>query len=154
MQTHAKTGQPQKTDFSVLGGTFTIRNGILSNNDMEMQSPLLRVGGKGTVDLPKQTVDYRIEPKVVASLQGQGGKGNLGGVTVPILIQGPWNNLSYKPDVAGMVNNLGKNAPNLNDLKKMIPGQGTSPSAQNPGTAQAPSPPNNPAGALKGLFGK
>lgn len=155
--TGAKSDQ-QKTDFAELGGTFTIRNGILTNNDMALQSPLLRVAGKGTVDLPKQMVDYRIEPKMVASLQGQGGKGNLGGVTVPIVVQGPWDNLSYHPDLAGMAGNLGKNAPNLNDLKKMIPGQGTSPSAQQPGTAQAPSPPNsgadNPVGALKGLLGK
>ena len=156
--TGAQGGQ-QKTDFSELGGTFTVRNGILTNNDMDMKSPLLRVSGKGTVDLPKQTVDYRIEPKMVASLEGQGGKTGLGGVTVPVVVQGPWDNLSYRPDLAGMVGNLGKNPPtSLKDLKGLLPGQSSGSSAQQPGTAQAPSPTQNPAqnplGALKGLLGK
>ena len=145
----------QKTDFSEMGGTFTIKNGILTNNDMTMQSPLLRVSGKGTVDLPKQRVDYRVEPTMVASLQGQGGKSDLGGITVPVLIQGPWDNLSYRPDLSAMVPNIGKNVPKLKDLKNLIPGQaGTSSSAQQPGTAQAPSQSQNPVNTLKNLFGK
>ncbi len=142
----------QKTDFSELGGTFTIKNGILTNNDMAMQSPLLRVTGKGTVDMPKQSVDYRIEPKAVASLQGQGGKSDLGGIGVPVLVQGPWDNLSYRPDLTAMVPNIGKNVPNL---KGLLPGQGGAPSsAQQPGTAQAPPEGQNPVNTLKNLFGK
>ena len=141
----------QKTDFSELGGTFTIKNGILTNTDMAMESPLLRVTGKGTVDIPKQSVDYRVDPKMVASLQGQGGKSNLGGIGVPVLIQGPWDNLSYRPDLTALVPNLGKNVPNL---KNLLPGQGTSPSAQQPGTAQAPAQTQNPVNQLKSLFGK
>jgi AsmA protein len=148
--TGGQAGQ-KKTDFSELGGTFTIKNGILTNNDMAMESPLLRVTGKGTVDIPKQSVDYRVDPKVVASLQGQGGKSDLGGIGVPVLIQGPWDNLSYRPDLTAMVPNIGKNVPNL---KNLIPGQGTSPSAQQPGTAQAPAPNSNPVNQLKSLFGK
>lgn len=141
----------QKTDFSEMGGTFTIKNGILTNNDMAMQSPLLRVTGKGTVDMPKQTVDYRVDPKAVASLQGQGGKGNVGGIGVAVLVQGPWDNLSYRPDLASMVPNIGKNVPNL---KGLLPGQnsGSSPGSQvaQPPTGQSQSPTDT----LKGLFGK
>lgn len=110
----AFTGGPastEKTDFAELGGTFTIAKGILTNNDLALKSPLLRVEGKGTVDLPQRTVNYRIDPKVVASLEGQGG-GNAAGVVVPILVTGPWDNLSYRPDLEALlkqnVQNVGK----------------------------------------------
>ena len=37
----------QKTDFAELSGTFNIVRGVLTNNDLALLSPLLRVGGKG-----------------------------------------------------------------------------------------------------------
>ena len=58
-----EAGQTRKTDFAELGGTFTVKQGILANDDMHLQAPALRIGGRGTVDLPKRTLDYRIEPK-------------------------------------------------------------------------------------------
>lgn len=96
-------GSAQKTDFAELGGTFTITNGILSNKDLALKSPLLRVEGAGTVELPPRTVHYRIEPKAVASLQGQGGKSDVGGISVPVIVEGPWENLSFRPDLEAMV---------------------------------------------------
>jgi AsmA protein len=93
----------RKTDFARLAGTYTLDKGILSNRDAEMQAPLLRVGGQGTVDLPARRVDYRIEPKAVANLEGQGGQTGLSGVMVPVLVQGPWDNLSFRPDLEGTV---------------------------------------------------
>ncbi|MGE5477303.1 MAG: AsmA family protein [Bacteroidales bacterium] len=96
-------GAAQKTDFAELGGTFTIANGIVSNKDLALKSPLLRVEGAGTVELPPRTVHYRVEPKAVASLQGQGGRSDLGGVTVPVIVEGPWENLSFRPDLEAMV---------------------------------------------------
>lgn len=111
----------EKTDFAELGGTFTIAKGILSNNDLALKSPLLRVEGKGTVDLPQRSVNYRIDPKVVASLEGQGG-GNAAGIVVPILVTGPWDNLSYRPDLEALlkqnVQNVGK------AVESLIPGTG------------------------------
>ncbi|MBI3445907.1 MAG: AsmA family protein [Magnetospirillum sp.] len=116
----------EKTDFAELGGTFTIAKGILTNNDLALKSPLLRVEGKGIVDLPQRSVNYRIEPKVVASLEGQGG-GNAAGLVVPVLVSGPWDNLSYRPDLEALlkqnVQNVGK------AVQGLIPGAGGSPSS-------------------------
>ncbi len=105
----AGSGEAQKTDFAELSGTFRIANGILRNNDLKLLSPLLRVNGSGTVDLPRRTLDYRIEPKAVASLQGQGGQQDLGGLMVPVVISGPWDRLSYRPDLSGAVKALARN---------------------------------------------
>ena len=99
----AGTGGTQKTDFAELGGTFTVVNGIVNNQDLALKSPLLRVEGKGSAELPPRTVHYRVEPKAVASLEGQGGKADLGGIQVPVIIEGRWDNLSYRPDLEAML---------------------------------------------------
>lgn len=136
----------QKTDFAELSGTFNIVRGVLSNNDLTLLSPLLRVGGKGTVNMPDRTVNYRIEPKVVASTKGQGGSADTSGIKVPVIVSGPWDNLSYKPDLAGMIDGIAKDPKKaLEGLKKLIPGQGGS-----GGGSVIPKPED----ALKKLFGR
>ena len=97
----ASAGTPHKTDFTEITGTFTITNGILDNQDLQLLSPLLRVAGAGTVELPPRTVNYRITPKLVASGEGQGGQTQAAGVSVPVIVSGPWSDLSFKPDLAG-----------------------------------------------------
>lgn len=104
--TDSSAGKAQQTDFSELTATFAIRKGVVSNKDLKMLSPLFRVTGAGTVDMPKRTVDYRVEPKAVASKTGQGGKDDIAGVAVPVLITGPWHDVQYAPDLAGMAKDL------------------------------------------------
>ena len=96
------TGGVQKTDFAELSGTAVIRNGIVTNNDLALKSPLLRVTGAGTVDLPRRTVTYRLDPKLAATLQGQGGAGNVGGLDVPVIVEGRWDALSFRPDLEAL----------------------------------------------------
>lgn len=100
-----ESGGAQSTDFSELGGTFTITNGVLTNNDLKMLSPLVRITGKGTVSMPPQTLNYRVEPKLAATLEGQGGTGDVKGIEVPIVISGPWSNPSFTPDLAAIISN-------------------------------------------------
>jgi AsmA protein len=138
----------QKTDFAELSGTFKIVNGILLNDDLTLLSPLLRVGGKGTVDMPNRSVNYRIEPKIVASTKGQGGSADSSGIKVPVVVSGPWDNLSYKPDLAGVIDGIVKDPKKaLEGLKNLIPGQGGS-----GGGAGSALP--KPEDALKKLFGR
>jgi AsmA protein len=92
-------GDQRKTDFAELSGTFKVRNGILKNDDLWLQAPVLRVAGSGQVDLPERTVDYRIEPKAAQTLKGQGGEREVAGLLVPVIVRGPWNDLSFTPDV-------------------------------------------------------
>ena len=94
----AETGDQQQTDFSSLSGTFAISNGRADNNDFSMLSPLLRVGGRGYVDLAGQALDYRMRPRLVASIEGQGGANDLQGVEIPVRIRGGFNNVSVGVD--------------------------------------------------------
>ena len=143
----ASARETQKTDFVELAGTYTITNGIVKNDDLFLKSPLLRVEGKGTANMPNRTVDYRVTPKVVASVEGQGGASQAAGLSVPVVITGPWDNLSFAPDLSGAVEEIAKDpASALDKIKNIIPGIGGSDSSST--TSE------NPLDGLKKLFGK
>lgn len=166
----------QQTDFSELSGTFKINKGIVSNSDLFMASPLFRVTGKGTADMPKRTVDFRVNPKAVADARGQGGDTAITGIAVPVLITGPWHDVQFAPDLAGILTNLGsaplEGAAKVAEgavgaikgvaeggakgigglLKDVTKGVGGSEPAKD--TAPKSEPDANPIKQLKGLFGK
>ena len=144
-----KAQATQKTDFAELGGTYVIKRGILTNNDLLLKSPLMRLSGKGTVTLPKRRVDYRLEPKLVASTKGQGGAAGAGGISVPVIVSGPWHNISYKPDLAGVIGGLAKDPTKaLKSLESLIPGK--SGAAGSESKLAVP----DAKKLLKGLFGR
>jgi len=82
----------KKTDFSAMSLSAQIRNGVLTSDDLDMQTPLLRVSGKGSVDLVKETLNYLVNAKLVTTLKGQqaGTADELSGLKIPLLISGPW----------------------------------------------------------------
>ncbi len=157
------TSGAQKTDFAELSGTFKITRGILRNDDLVLLNPLLRVNGAGTADLPKRTVKYRIEPKAVGSLEGQGGEAALKGIAVPVIVEGPWHDLTYRPDLAAVIGGgLGKVTESPKDalkgakdagetLLKGLTGQGGGEEAPEAGGAKEDQP--NPVDSLKKLLG-
>ena len=101
----AASNEPERTDFSSLGGSAKITNGVIDNRDFSMQSPLLRAKGAGTADLVKEQLDYEVEVAIVGTLQGQGGKEleQLKGVNIPVKVTGPFSKPSYKPDLSAVV---------------------------------------------------
>jgi AsmA protein len=119
---------------------------------MALKSPLIRVEGRGTSDLPRRTVDYRITPKVVGSIEGQGGR-DASGVMVPVLVSGTWDNISYKPDLAGIISDVAKDPSKaLEGVRGLIPG--AKPSGQAPSSTAPASPVPSPQDALKKLLGR
>lgn len=92
-----------KTDFSLLSGSFAITDGLADTRDVHMIGPLLRMTAQGTIDLPARTLDVRTEPKLVASLEGQGATGDVvPGLTIPLLVQGPWEKPKITPDLSAI----------------------------------------------------
>ncbi|EOB3568846.1 AsmA family protein [Vibrio vulnificus] len=88
----------QKTDFSSMMATLTLNKGKVTTNNMHMQSPLLRIRGKGEANYINQTVDFTVSTSIVGSLEGQGGKDidELRDVTIPINISGSWADPKFK----------------------------------------------------------
>ena len=95
----------QSTDFSALTASFTFKNGIASNNDLNMLSPLLRLSGAGTINLPQMTINYKATPKLIAKLKGQGGPVDADGIPIPIIIEGKLSQPRIYPDIPGILEN-------------------------------------------------
>lgn len=99
--TETKTGSAaEKTDFSELTASFTVKNGVAHSDDLDLKSPLVRVGGAGQVDLAAGTLDYTVRASVVGTLKGQDGReiNELRGVTVPVKLSGPFEKVAYTID--------------------------------------------------------
>ncbi len=64
-------GEPRRTDFAEAGGSFTIEDGVLANEDFALRAPVLRVTGAGTVDLGAQTLVYRLLPQLASTSKGR-----------------------------------------------------------------------------------
>jgi AsmA protein len=105
-----KQEQPNQTDFALMRGSAKVTNGLVKNDDLFMQSPLLRIAGAGEVSLPQETVDYTLTTKFVGSLEGQGGKGDeeLKGVSVPVHVGGTFSKLTYAPDLGAVAKDAAK----------------------------------------------
>jgi AsmA protein len=95
-------GEERATDFAELSGSFNVRNGVLTNDDLWLQAPVLRVAGRGEVNLPARTLDYRLDPKAAKTLEGQGGSRDVAGLLVPVIIKGPWDDPTIAPDLSGV----------------------------------------------------
>ncbi len=92
--------QSQKTDFSELTASFVIRNGVAHSDDLNLKSPLLRVGGAGDIDIGNSRIDYLAKASLVGTATGQGGRerAELHGITVPVRVVGPFDALKYEVD--------------------------------------------------------
>lgn len=100
----------EKTDFSELSASFTIKNGVAHNEDLDVKAPLFRIGGAGDIDIGKSTINYVAKASVVASAQGQGGKEleQLAGVTIPVRLSGPLDGMKYQVDYRAAASDLAK----------------------------------------------
>ncbi|QDL56320.1 AsmA family protein [Rhodoferax aquaticus] len=104
----AKAGE--KTDFSELSASFKIASGVAHNEDLAMKSPFIRLSGAGDIDVGLGQMNYLAKATVVGSAEGQGGKdvSQLKGLTVPVRVSGPFEQLSYKLEFGSMVSDLAK----------------------------------------------
>lgn len=97
-----RQGPGAKTAFSDLGGSFTIANGIIETNNLQMTSPLLKVAAAGKVDIAQSTIDILANPEIVAGPEGKSGANDLAGLTVPVRIEGQLDSPKIKPEIKGM----------------------------------------------------
>ncbi len=89
----APANETLKTDFSSLTISGVIRKGVFSSDDLDLQAPLLRVGGEGSANLNSEMVDYLVNAKLVGTIEGQQGDSadQLAGLEIPVRIKGPFS---------------------------------------------------------------
>lgn len=114
-----QSSEAKKTDFSDMGGTFTIAQGLISNNDFMMRAPLLRVTGAGTINLPLYAINYRVTPKIVDTAKGQGG-GDKIGLPIPLIVEGSLDNPTIMPDLASIVDEALKSPEAIKETVKDV----------------------------------
>lgn len=100
----------QKTDFSELTASFTIKNGVAHNEDLDVKAPLFRIGGAGDIDVGKSAINYVAKASVVATTKGQGGRDidQLAGLTIPVRLTGPLDAMKYEVDYKAVAGDLAK----------------------------------------------
>ncbi|WP_207260391.1 AsmA family protein [Desulfovibrio sp. Huiquan2017] len=97
------------TRFGSIAGTATVKDGIVSNKDLEVKAPGLRADGHGAFSLVTRKIDYMVKAKLVPTGEGQGGKssGELFGIMVPIHVTGTIDEPHYWVSVQEYAKALG-----------------------------------------------
>jgi len=98
------------TDFAEASASATISNGIATNKDLSIKAPLFRLEGNGTVNIPDARLDYSTRVAIVETSHGQDGAelSKLRGLTIPLRISGPFDQLSYRIDMAALAAEIAK----------------------------------------------
>jgi AsmA protein len=133
-----KPAQKPRTDFAELKIPFTANKGLVTVPGASLVSPLLRLSTRGKTDLVKEDLDFRVEPKLVATLKGQGDTKERSGVLVPLLITGTYAEPKIRPDLKAMI---GGKLPDEEGIKKLIKGDDSGKSTE-----------DKAKGLIKGLF--
>jgi len=99
-----------ETKFTELNASFAIKNGVATNNDLDVKAPLVRITGAGNIDIGNSRMDYVAKAAVVATTKGQGGAdlSRLSGVTVPVKLTGPFADLKYQVDYGAVAADVAK----------------------------------------------
>ncbi len=98
-----QAGAQAKTDFSEFVASLKITDGVARNDDLSAKTPLLRLGGAGTIYIAEDRLDYTVKATVVPTLEGQGGPEleQLKGLTIPVRLSGPYSQIGWKLDFGG-----------------------------------------------------
>ena len=98
----AQPAERPQTDFTELDIPFSLTNGVFQTDASNMKSPLLRLLANGQADLVQESLDFRITPKFVATLVGQGDTEDRRGLMVPVLVSGSFDKPQFQPDLKSM----------------------------------------------------
>ena len=115
----------EKTDFSSMTSSWAINNGVARNSDLKLVGPLIRVTGEGAVKLGDRSIDYTLKPKIVADARGQGGAIDIGGLEIPLKVQGPWEKPKFAPDLGGVLKDPNKAVETIKEIGKQFKGKDT-----------------------------
>jgi AsmA protein len=154
----AQAREAQQTDFSEMTASFTIKNGVAHNEDLDVKSPLFRISGKGDIDIGNSTIDYVTNATVVASTKGQGGAdlAQLSGLTVPVHLVGPFDALKYQVDYTAAATQFARSkaGERLKGALEERLGIAKPPAGDQAAPSGQGSSGNNPLDKLKGLLGR
>jgi len=86
-----KAQASDSTVFKSLTANVQVTKGIARNEDLNLDGVNLRATGRGSADLVRETLDYRLKVTVAGEARSKG-------TTVPVIIGGTFTNPSYNVD--------------------------------------------------------
>ncbi|MBF0622062.1 MAG: AsmA family protein [Magnetococcales bacterium] len=103
------TGDPV-TPFAAMSGSAKIVNGIVTNKDFVIESPVLQAKGSGKVNLPDSYVDYLLTADLLSALQDIDDKTirSLKGLTVPVRVKGSFDAPAASVDAEKLIASFAK----------------------------------------------
>ena len=78
----------------------------MTNNDLVAATQVMRVTGKGSVNLVAAQIDYRLDVALLKAAEGRALPADLAdtaGLVVPVRVTGPLADPTIRPDVGAMV---------------------------------------------------
>jgi AsmA protein len=114
----------QATDLSQLSASFKIDKGQAQTTDLNLVGPLVKMTGVGTIDLGTKQIGFRVEPKLVMTMEGQGRATEPVGLGIPVMIEGPWGAPRIYPEMQGMLDNPEAAYAKLREMGKGLFGAG------------------------------
>jgi AsmA protein len=107
-----RTGTP-RTPFNALQGTASVASGVFTNNDLDVSTQYLKVSGQGSVNLPKNTLDYRLMATVLkfprdGAPPETATEQDLVDAQIPVKISGTLSNPKVRPDLEGYLKGMAK----------------------------------------------
>jgi AsmA protein len=94
-QTSTSVPDTKRTKFDAFKTAATITNGVAETNDLSIISPVLKVAGKGTVNLPSSGLDMNLTASVMKSASTTA-------VDIPLKITGTYSDPTVKPDMTAL----------------------------------------------------
>ena len=95
---------PARTPFTAMEGTGVMKNGVLTNNDLNVAMELLKVTGQGSVDIPKNSLDYKLIASVL-KVPREGADAtqlqDMVDAQIPVKVTGSLSDPKVRPDVEG-----------------------------------------------------
>jgi AsmA protein len=104
------SGAP-RTPFSALTGTGAMKDGVLTNNDLNVAMQYLKVTGQGNVDLPRNSLDYRLVAAVL-KIPREGADPtqmqDMVDAQIPVKVTGSLSDPKVRPDLEGYLKGAAK----------------------------------------------
>lgn len=142
----------QPTGFATLTASGKLTNGVFRNNDLLAESDLMKVTGKGTVDLVNEQIDYLLTVYLTDRIERDRKTGlvDLGNTAIPYRIKGSFTKLEQSAAIEELVKAKAEKYL-LDTLQKQLePAKGKKNTTKETPATDAGSLINK---GLKGLFG-
>ena len=142
-------GAGRPTSFTRLTASGVLQNGVLRNDDLLGESELMRVTGKGSVDLVNEQLDYLLTVILTKALDrtGQTGLANLTETPIPYRVRGSFDRIEQSAALEEIVK-AGAQQMLMKEVEKRLGGDKPA------GTQQGSDTQDLLNKGLKSLFGK